>query len=53
MHCIYDCVPCNKIRTVPKIKKIKNESLCSATREAAIVRGPRAAMKSGDRKSVV
>ena len=25
MHCIYDCVPCNKIRTVPKIKKTKNQ----------------------------
>ena len=46
----------------PQLLSLRVWSLCSATREAAIVRGPRTAMKSGprspqlekaDRKSVV
>ena len=37
----------------PQLLSLRVWSLCSATREAAIVRGPRTVMKSGDRKSVV
>ena len=42
----------------PQLLSLRVWSLCSATREATIVRGPRTAMKSGprspqDRKSVV
>ena len=33
----------------PQLMSLRVESLCSATREAAIVRGPRTAMKSGPR----
>ena len=33
----------------PQIVSLRVWSLCSATREAAIVRGPRIAMKSGSR----
>ena len=33
----------------PKLLSLRIRSLCSATREAAIVRGPRTAMKSGPR----
>ena len=31
----------------PQLMSLRVESLCSATREAAIMRGPRTAMKSG------
>ena len=38
----------------PQLLSLHVWSLCSTTREAAMVRGPRTAMKSGpDRKSVV
>ena len=33
----------------PQLRSLRVWSLCSATREAAIVRGPRTAMKSGPR----
>ena len=33
----------------PQLLSLRVWSLCSATREAAIVRGPRTAMKSGPR----
>ena len=33
----------------PQLLNLRDWSLCSATREAAIVRGPRTAMKSGPR----
>ena len=33
----------------PQLLSLRAWSLCSATREAAIVRGPRTAMKSGPR----
>ena len=33
----------------PQLLRLRVWSLCSATREAAIVRGPRTAMKSGPR----
>ena len=33
----------------PQLLSLRVQSLCSATREAAIVRGPRTAMKSGPR----
>ena len=38
----------NEVR-VPQLLSLHFWSLCSATREAAIVRGPRSAMKSGPR----
>ena len=38
----------NKARE-PQLLSLRVWSLCSATREAAIVRGPRTAMKSGPR----
>ena len=34
---------------MPQLLSLRVWSLCSATREAAIVRGPRTAMKSGPR----
>ena len=33
----------------PQLLSLRDWSLCSATREAAIMRGPRTAMKSGPR----
>ena len=38
--------PSNWVRE-PRLLSLRVWSLCSATREAAIVRGPRTAMKSG------
>ena len=40
------CHGCNWARE-PQLLSLRVWSLCSATREAAIVRGPRTAMKSG------
>ena len=36
----------------PQLLSLRVWSLCSATREAAIVRGPRTAMKSGPRNAM-
>ena len=42
-------VPCSNWAREPQLLSLRVGSLCSATREAAIVRGPRTAMKSGPR----
>ena len=42
-------VPRSNWAREPQLLSLRVWSLCSATREAAIVRGPRTAMKSGPR----
>ena len=42
-------MPRNNWAREPQLLRLRIWSLCSATREAAIVRGPRTAMKSGPR----
>ena len=42
-------MPRSKWAREPQLLSLRIWSLCSATREAAIVRGPRTAMKSGPR----
>ena len=42
-------VPWSRWAREPQLLSLRIWSLCSATREAAIVRGPRTAMKSGPR----
>ena len=42
-------VPQSNWAREPQLLSLRIWSLCSATREAAIVRGPRTAMKSGPR----
>ena len=42
-------MPRSKWAHEPQLLSLRFWSLCSATREAAIVRGPRTAMKSGPR----
>ena len=42
-------MPRSKWAREPQLLSLRVWSLCSATREAAIVRGPRTAMKSGPR----
>ena len=42
-------MPRSNLTHEPQLLSLRVWSLCSATREAAIVRGPRTAMKSGPR----